>query len=86
MSPPASTAGGRSDRGVQDTSGWGLLGLTIGILVGFAVAYYWVVPLFPRVKTTGVITVMTVLVAAAMTIGGALGYLATRRRAPAGRG
>ena len=58
----------------------------VTFLVGFAVAYYWVVPLFPRVKTTGVITVMTTLVAAAMTIGGALGYLATRRRAPLDRG
>lgn len=85
MTPPTSTAGRRSDRGVQDTSGWGLLGLTIGILGGFAAAYYWVIPIFPRVKTTGVITAMTALVVAAMTIGGALGYLATRRPAPTRR-
>lgn len=69
-----------AQRGVQDVSGWGLLGLTIGILAGFVIAYYWLVPLFPKVKTTAVITLMTTVVMAAMTLGGVIGYLATRRR------
>ncbi len=67
-------------RGVQDVSGWGLAGLTLGIVAGFAASFYWLVPLFPKVRTTGNITLMTVLVVAAMTLGGTIGYLATRRK------
>jgi len=67
--------------GVEDASGWGLLGLTLGILAGFAASLYLVIPLFPTVHATGSLTVMTVLVVAAMTMGGGIGYLATRGKA-----
>lgn len=67
-------------KGCQDVSGWGLAGLTAGIVAGFLISYFWLIPLFPRVQTTGVLTLMTAIVAAAMTLGGAVGYLATRRK------
>ena len=67
-------------RGVQDRAGWGLLGLTFGILAGFALSMYVLIPLFPKTDTTGSLTVMTAIAVAAMTVGGTLGYLATRRR------
>ncbi|HEX9867017.1 MAG TPA: hypothetical protein VGC99_00230 [Candidatus Tectomicrobia bacterium] len=67
-------------KGCQDVSGWGLAGLTAGIVAGFVIAYYWLIPLFPRAKTTGVLTLMTTIVVAAMTLGGVVGYLATRRK------
>ena len=67
-------------RGVQDVSGWGLAGLTAGIVLGFVLAYYGLLPLFPRVKTTGMLTLMTTMVVAAMTLGGAVGYVVTRRK------
>ena len=68
-----------SAQGVQDVSGLGFLGLTLGILAGFFASFYWIIPLFPKVKAVGDLTVMTTVVMAAMAIGGALGYLATRR-------
>jgi hypothetical protein len=71
-----------NQRGVQDTSGYGFLGLTVGTLAGFAASYWGLVPLFPKVKTTEIITLMTTVVVAAMTLGGALGYVATRRKSP----
>ena len=69
-------------RGVQDTSGYGMLGLTVGTLAGFAASYYGLVPLFPKVKTTEIITLMTTVVVVAMTLGGAVGYVSTRRKSP----
>jgi hypothetical protein len=70
----------RQTRGCQDVSGWGLAGLTAGIIAGFLIAYYGLIPLFPRIETTGMLTLMTALVVTAMTLGGAVGYLATRRK------
>jgi ABC-type antimicrobial peptide transport system permease subunit len=70
-----------SAQGVQDVSGLGFLGLVVGILAGFLASFYWIIPLFPKDKAIGNLTVMTIVVVAAMTIGGAIGYLATRRRA-----
>lgn len=67
-------------KGVQDVSGWGLAGLTAGIVVGFAIAYYGIIRLLPTDKTTGTLTLLTTIVVAAMTIGGAIGYLVTRRK------
>ena len=71
--------GSRQGLGFEDPSGWGLLGLTLGVLTGFAVSLYLVIPLFPRAHATGSLTVMTALVVVAMTLGGGVGYLATRR-------
>lgn len=73
---PDATAGG-----TQDKSGWGMLGMTAGILLGFFLCFWFLVPLFPKDKGTFNVTVMTTLVTAAMTIGGAVGYLALRRKA-----
>jgi hypothetical protein len=73
-------ASDRQAKGCQDVSGWGLAGLTAGIVAGFLISYYWLIPLFPRVQTTGVLTLMTAIVAAAMTLGGVVGYWATRRK------
>lgn len=66
--------------GTQDTSGWGLAGLTLGIVAGFLSVFYLVVPLFPKVKATGPLTLMTVLAVAAMTFCGTIGYQLTRRK------
>jgi hypothetical protein len=73
-------ASDRPATGCQDVSGWGLAGLTAGIVAGFLISFYWLIPLFPTVKTTGVLTLMTASVMAAMTLGGAVGYWATRRK------
>ncbi len=81
MSVSRTPARDSSAHGVQDVSGLGFLGLTFGILVGFFGSFYWIIPLFPKVKAVGNLTMMTTVVVAAMTIGGALGYLATRRKA-----
>jgi len=72
-------AHGSSAPGVQDASGVGLFGLTLGILAGFLASFYWIVPFFPKVKAMGNLTVMTAVVVVAMASGGALGYLASRR-------
>jgi hypothetical protein len=69
-------------KGCQDVSGWGLAGLTGGIAVGFITAYYWLIPLVPKVKTTAALTLMTAIVVAAMTLGGAVGYWAMRQTIP----
>ncbi len=80
MSMTQSPQRSSTQAGVQDKTGWGFAGLTLGIVGGFLAAFYFVVPLFPKVKATGNVTMMTVVVVAAMTIGGAIGYIATRRR------
>ncbi len=69
-------------RGTQDASGWGLLGLTVGVLAGFVVSLRLAVPLFPRPVGTWGLTAMTTLVVAAMTGGGGIGYWLTRRATP----
>jgi hypothetical protein len=66
--------------GVEDVSGLGLVGLTLGILLGFVAGCFWAVPLFPKSKSVEILTAMTTVVVALMTIGGGLGYLMTRRR------
>lgn len=71
----------RGTGGTQDRSGWGLLGMTLGILLGFFITFYFLVPLFPKSNATLNLTLMTTLVIAAMTAGGAVGYLALRRKA-----
>lgn len=65
---------------VEDKSGRGLFGLTAGLLIGFFASYYWLVPLFPKVKSVPIVTLMTTVVAAAMVVGGAIGYIATRKK------
>jgi hypothetical protein len=84
--PHVSPRDPRSDdsTGAQDTAGWGLLGLTLGVLIGFFGSFYGLIPLFPRGGDVLMLTIMTAIVTAAMTIGGAVGYLATRRRTRAG--
>ena len=67
--------------GTQDKSGWGIVGMTLGILAAYILVFYFVVPLFPKDKGTLNVTLMTTVVTAAMTIGGAIGYLVTRRKA-----
>ena len=67
--------------GVQDRSGWGLLGMAVGILLGFYASFAWIVPLFPKDKTTMSLILLTTIVVVAMTMGGAIGYLTTRRKA-----
>ena len=67
-------------KGVHDVSGRGLAGLTAGIIGGFIIAYYGIIRLFPTDKTTGTLTLLTTIVVAAMTIGGAVGYVLTRRK------
>lgn len=69
-----------SDSGVQDRSGWGLLGLIVGVLAGLALSFLLVLPMLPKDKGTLMITLMTTIVTGAMTLGGALGYLAGRRK------
>jgi hypothetical protein len=71
----------QTGRGVEDTAGWGFLGLTLGIVGGFVVSVPLLVPLFPKPVGNWALTVMTCLVVIAMTIGGAVGYLVTRRAA-----
>ncbi len=65
---------------VEDTSGRGLFGLTAGLLIGFFASYYWLIPLLPQAKTVPSVTLMTTVVAAAMVIGGAIGYIVTRKK------
>ncbi len=69
-------------RGIQDASGWGLLGLTVGALAGFALSLQLAVRLFSRPVGTWGLTAMTTLVVAAMTVGGGIGYWLTRRATP----
>jgi hypothetical protein len=68
------------ERGVQDRSGLGFVGMTLGVVAGFLLAFYYLVPAFPRDKATANLTLMTSVVMAAMTTGGAIGYILTRRR------
>jgi hypothetical protein len=70
-----------SEGWTQDKAGWGMLGMTVGILAAYFLVFYFLIPLFPKDKATLNVTLMTTLVTAAMTIGGALGYLALRRKA-----
>ena len=60
--------------------GWGLLLTYAGILLGFAAAFFVVLPWFPKDNGTFNLTVMTTVVTAAMTLGGAAGYLLAHRR------
>jgi hypothetical protein len=75
------TRSDRTGRGVEDTAGWGFLGLTLGIVGSFVVSVPLLVPFFPKPAGNWALTVMTALVVIAMTIGGAVGYLVTRRAA-----
>jgi archaellum biogenesis protein FlaJ (TadC family) len=68
-------------RAVEDVSGYGLLGLTLGIVAGFLFAFYLIVPLFPKTGSTEVVTLMTSVVVALMTVGGGVGYVLSRRSA-----
>ena len=65
---------------VEDKSGRGLIGLTAGLLIGFFGSYYWLIPLLPQAKTVPNVTIMTTVASAAMVIGGAAGYIATRKK------
>jgi hypothetical protein len=54
----------------------------VGIVGGFMASVPFAVALFPKPVGNWSLTVMTTLVVVAMTVGGALGYLLTRRVAP----
>lgn len=75
---PADSSGAES--GTQDVAGWGLLGLTVGTLAGFFLAYYGVIRMLPKTDSTLMITVMTSITVVAMTLGGGIGYVATRKK------
>lgn len=66
--------------GIQDKSGWGLLGLTLGILVGFFAPYFLAMPMFPKVQDALVIATATTLTVASMTLGGLAGYFLLRKK------
>lgn len=77
---PQVAAHDRWDEGPQDRSGWGLLGLLVGVLSGFALTFYVILPMLPKDKGTLMITLMTTIITAGMTIGGAVGYMVARRK------
>lgn len=66
--------------GIEDPSGRGAIGLTIGVIGGYALSYLYAVPLLGRARTMESVTLMTTVVMASMIALGALGYFATRRR------
>jgi hypothetical protein len=75
----ADVTSSRGRDGVADVSGWGLLGLTVGVLSGFLLGCFQIVPLFPPSNSPAVLTMMTTAVVGLMTVGGAVGYLVSRR-------
>lgn len=75
-----SADGGRAESGTQDVAGWGLLGLTAGTVAGFFLAYYGALPLLPKYDSTLMVTIMTTITVVAMTLGGGIGYIATRKK------
>ena len=65
---------------VSPDRGWGLLATGAGILLGFLASFFVVLPWFPKDSGTWNLTMMTAVVTAAMTLGGAAGYLLVHRR------
>jgi hypothetical protein len=65
---------------VSPDRGWGLLATAAGILLGFLVSFLVVLPWFPKDGGTWNLTMMTAVVTAAMTLGGAAGYLLVHGR------
>jgi hypothetical protein len=66
--------------GIEDNSGRGAIGMTLGIVGGYALGYLVLVPLLPKDKSTNGVMLLTFVTMASMVGLGVLGYFATRKR------
>lgn len=66
--------------GLEEASGRGAVGMTAGVLLGYALSYLYLVPMLGTAKTAESVTLMTTVVMASMLGLGTLGYLLLRRR------